>query len=306
MRREMGSRELGHEPAHNTAIQAHMGDNPGDADSNKKVFSSSRSLNWPGIFVQSGAAKNYGARDLSVPFVLVAMNAGAAPFHVSWRADGRTTRHVVAPGAIWIQPDGMPMTISAHGALEFIDVLFDPTLLTHLSGHDQPVSFGLGMEEPPLTHLIHALSEEARLGNPNGPSFERMLTTAIAGYLARRFTVAPMHVGAERLTPAQKRRALEYIEHRLDVGATLEDIAAQLRLSPFHFARAFRNAVGMSPHAFLIERRLQRASEALAGGCVSVSEAAAQFGFADRCHFARLFRRRYGEPPSALVRRRGR
>lgn len=77
---------------------------------------------------------------------------------------------------------------------------------------------------------------------------------------------------------------------------TLSALAAAVGLSPFHAARLFARAVGMPPHAWRIQLRLNRAQDLLRRG-LSVTEAAAATGFTDQSHFTRHFKRAHGVPP---------
>jgi AraC-like DNA-binding protein len=83
------------------------------------------------------------------------------------------------------------------------------------------------------------------------------------------------------------------------------DIAALARsahLSPKHFARCFRDAVGMPPMAYLQSVRLSRARTALATTSETITRVAIGHGFADAAHFTRAFKRQYGATPSIFRR----
>ena len=78
----------------------------------------------------------------------------------------------------------------------------------------------------------------------------------------------------------------------------LEELAAAVNLSPFHFARVFRRATGLPPHAWLKQRRLEQARGLLKKGCTPLN-VALQLGFADQSHLGRWFRRANGLTPGA-------
>ena len=61
--------------------------------------------------------------------------------------------------------------------------------------------------------------------------------------------------------------------------------------------------LGMTPHAYLVQRRLALARSLLAGG-QSIAEAATAAGFADQAHLTRVFRRCLGYTPAAYARAR--
>ncbi|WP_085580890.1 MULTISPECIES: AraC family transcriptional regulator [unclassified Pseudomonas] len=93
-------------------------------------------------------------------------------------------------------------------------------------------------------------------------------------------------------------RAKELLHAQLAAPPSLEELAAAVNLSPFHFARVFRRATGMPPHTWLMQQRIARARGLLQGGCLPV-EVAAQLGFADQSHLSRQFKQVYGVGPAA-------
>jgi AraC-like DNA-binding protein len=78
---------------------------------------------------------------------------------------------------------------------------------------------------------------------------------------------------------------------------SLASLGRRVGMSPYHFARVFRDLTGSPPHRRLLEIRLQRAAERLRDGC-SVTNACFAVGFSNLSHFIRLFRRRFGTSPS--------
>jgi AraC family transcriptional regulator len=106
---------------------------------------------------------------------------------------------------------------------------------------------------------------------------------------------------SEILVPAKTRRVIEYIEANLACDLRLVELSKVAGISRSHFARAFRNTVGMAPHAFVLQRRLARAVEWLTPRTLPMSEVAARCGFADQAHLARAFKCHFGHPPSQLV-----
>ena len=100
------------------------------------------------------------------------------------------------------------------------------------------------------------------------------------------------------LTRLRLNRALEYIQANLDGEIHLEDLGRAAGLSPFHFAKLFKQSTGSTPHQYVVQRRLERATELLRSTEVNLSEVALECGFADQSHFANVFRRFVGVTPS--------
>lgn len=90
--------------------------------------------------------------------------------------------------------------------------------------------------------------------------------------------------------------AREILSSRLAEPPSLEELAAEVGLSPFHFARTFRRATGMPPHAWLKQQRLDQARALLKAGCAPAG-VAAQLGYADQSHLTRQFKQAYGVGP---------
>jgi len=81
---------------------------------------------------------------------------------------------------------------------------------------------------------------------------------------------------------------------------TLGDLAQIGGLSRFQLLRGFARATGLTPHAYLVQRRIDLARRLIAGGA-ALSEAAAASGFADQSHMTRIFIRKYGLSPGAYA-----
>jgi len=102
--------------------------------------------------------------------------------------------------------------------------------------------------------------------------------------------------------PGQEHRAIvqakELLRSQLAAPPSLEELAAAVNLSPFHFARVFRRATGIPPHTWLMQQRIAKARALLREGCLPL-EVATQLGFADQSHLSRQFKQVYGVAPAA-------
>jgi AraC-like DNA-binding protein len=108
--------------------------------------------------------------------------------------------------------------------------------------------------------------------------------------LARLPLPTPARQARGGLSPAAMRRVHDYIDEHLSDSIELVELSAIAGLSIFHFARQFKHSEGVTPHHYLISRRVQRARELLAGTNFSLSEIAFAVGFADQSHLTRHFR----------------
>jgi AraC family transcriptional regulator len=99
------------------------------------------------------------------------------------------------------------------------------------------------------------------------------------------------------LTRNQARRVLEYIESNLSRELTLKELAAITNLSRHHFARMFKQAIGVAPHRYVLERRLERAKHMLRTAHSSLAEISLSTGFDSQSHFTSTFHRMVGATP---------
>jgi len=100
-------------------------------------------------------------------------------------------------------------------------------------------------------------------------------------------------------------RVRSYIDSNLHRTIHIRDLSAVARRSKAHFSRKFKLAVGESPHAFVVSRRLERASHLMMTSAASLSEIALSVGFSDQAHLCRLFRQAFGQSPANWRRERG-
>jgi transcriptional regulator GlxA family with amidase domain len=108
----------------------------------------------------------------------------------------------------------------------------------------------------------------------------------------------------ELCAPWQIRRVNTHIQANLDAAIRVKELAKLVKLSSFHFCRAFRDSFDDSPHGYLMRRRLERAQGLMLTTNASLGQIAADCGLADQAHFNKLFRRFVGESPGMWRRAR--
>lgn len=101
------------------------------------------------------------------------------------------------------------------------------------------------------------------------------------------------------LAPHRLSRVLSYIDERLNERISVRDLAGIVHMSPFHFTRVFKVAVGLSPHAYLTHVRMEHASQLLTQGDTPIAEIARRVGFRTQAHFTCIFRRHARTTPHA-------
>ncbi len=100
------------------------------------------------------------------------------------------------------------------------------------------------------------------------------------------------------------KRVQSHIEANLQRTLSTEDLAKLCGVSVSHFSRAFRKSLGVSPHVYVLERRIERAKRLMVASRQSLGLIALECGMADQAHFTRTFKRFVGLPPAAWRRSR--
>lgn len=141
-------------------------------------------------------------------------------------------------------------------------------------------------------HHLHRLLENGSEALEQQTLWREMMLALFARHAKLRL---PGEAGRE---PRAIARAKELLLTHLAEPPSLEALAEAVHLSPFHFARCFRKATGLPPHAWLMQQRIARARALLRDGCLPV-QLAVQLGFADQSHLSRQFKKVYGVGPRA-------
>jgi AraC-like DNA-binding protein len=93
-------------------------------------------------------------------------------------------------------------------------------------------------------------------------------------------------------------RVLEHIDANRHRNLPLSELCALAHMSRFHFARLFKRSTGLSPHRFVVGRRVDNAKELLAADGASIAAISRTVGFRTPSHFTTVFRRATGMTPS--------
>jgi AraC family transcriptional regulator len=160
--------------------------------------------------------------------------------------------------------------------------------------------------DPLIGELVLAFRDEC--GHPTIVS--RQHIAALGATLAARLVRAhvyrqPGKDGPASLPQEALKRVQTFVAEHLHEKLSLAVLAHEGRFSPGHFSRLFRGSTGLPPERYLLRARLLRARELLGTGDFTVSEVAHRVGFCDHSHLTVQFKRMFGCPPKAYLRRRG-
>ena len=156
----------------------------------------------------------------------------------------------------------------------------------------------LQFDDTALWHVVDRL-RDASLSCTRSRRYGEALGIVLAHELIR-IGDPPRRMGVPRggLSGWQQRAITDYIEANLGKELRLADMARLVRLSPYHFARAFKQSFGVPPHRYHVGRRIARAKDLLTDPTNSITGIALTLGFAETSSFSSTFRRVTGASPS--------
>lgn len=232
--------------------------------------------------------------------------------NVRVRLGSRWTDQPSIPGRITIVPPATPVSwrieggevhsCSLHLAPERFENVADGSLGARPL---ERLRFRFACNDPLMAASISCLVDELETPKERGPLFADTLADGLALHILRTCSSTAPALRSGGLGRRALAAVLERIEASLEAGVSLDELARETGLSRSHFARALRQAMGVSPHRFLTERRIESARDLLARGDEPIVEVALRCGFASQAHFTHCFHRATGSTPLAYRRDRG-
>ena len=161
------------------------------------------------------------------------------------------------------------------------------------------------MLDPLLEQLAIAITNALRDGSAEDGLYIDTIAQMMAVHLARSHSSRSRPVRilpAKPLSGWKMRRVIEYIEDNLEGDLSLQAMAAEVDISPLYLARAFKSAVGQSPHQYVLARRIERAKELLRNTDLPVVDVALSSGFSSQSLLSHWFIRQVGVSPAVYRR----
>ena len=216
-------------------------------------------------------------------------------------------RTAPAAGSMLVVPAGTPVNWRWNGVKDSLHVFLEPQRVARVAAEEFELDAARAevpaldaADVPALRSAMLGLNAELMTGAGGGKLAAESLANLLAVQLIRH-VFAPRREAhrVDGSLPKNKLSAvIDYIHANLDEGLSLDALATVAHLSPYHFARQFRNSTGLPPHQFVIARRIDRAKQLLANNDeVSLAQVALEVGFSDQSQFSNHFRRLAGMTP---------
>jgi len=275
---------------------------------NHEMIVSSEGLGWTNVYavIQREAAYN-SYLDAVYDHLFIFHLKGSVGIH--WSTSGHDLDGRVTPGHYDFFPGREGVDVQLDGSIETMhlylrrsivdavieDMLGDPKQITL-----NPVFNG---SDPFLEQIAVSMRGALNDNSLASKLYVEQLSWTLAAHLvhssSRRVPASYTYGG---LSKQQLKRVIDFIEVNMEKPLDLNDLSRAACLNPVYFGRQFKRTTNMSPHQFVIQRRIERAKSLLATTSQPIAEVAAACGFCHQEHLTRVFRIRCGTTPSAYRR----
>ena len=286
-----------------------------DAATAPALFLSSEAIGWDGLVVRAYHEPTemeiwIGPALLDTTLVLVTRGAMRMEQR---RMNGPWQTMYARQGDLFLRPGGLgPYEVRwkglTPGPLQTLHLHLRRELMTRIAqeviGNDPTrlvLAERVGFQDPVLAQIGFALRDELARQNPAGRLYAETAAQMLAVHLLSRYSSVggAVRVPTQGLTRHQMGRVSDFIQAHLSQDLSLEILARQIGLSPYHFARLFRQTTGESPHQYVLRRRVEWAERLLEETDMPLADVALECGFANQSHLTQVFKRYRGLTPRA-------
>ena len=274
------------------------------------LLASSADLGWSGISAELRAhAPGEIKWKLTRPEMEVCVAISPSNAAVTRSGAGLSDRTIAQRGTVWLCPTDEHRVDYSASVAEILHIFLPAQCFsTDSLGIDidratpRSLRYERGFQDPLVAEIAFAIVSELRTQTAGGKLLAETLAVALAARLIQRHTgLSRVRDFAQFSNQGLDRRRLtrvkEYIAGNLEGDLRIAELAKVASLSRFHFARAFKIAVGQSPHQYVSAHRLERAKELLRVGDQSLLDIAIALNFSSQGNFTRAFHQSTGLTP---------
>ncbi len=275
-------------------------------------YLTSAKQNWSGVEVHryrlSGAVA--GGREYSFPQLAVFLPHPDKPYRGKLSISGDILVREISSNVVSIAPAGLVYRAFSVKPREVTAIFLNPLVFSEIARSETGLLYPeiipqFAIVDPLIRSIGMLLDEEMRSAHPKPPSYGESLGAALAAHIFSRYA-QPVYREMRSLGSnwAQLRRSIEYMHTNASDHILLDELAAVANMSKFHFAKSFREAMGIAPHQYLVNVRVEKARTLLADRAMSLQEVAERVGYSDTGQFSAQFTKVVGATPKQYRSRR--
>lgn len=241
---------------------------------------------------------------LALPDNTVIMHRGA-PVRAHCVLDGRSRTGIQRPGDFDVIPAKFIPRRQGDAPAEVFHMTWSPRFVGSVL--EEPASLtprpDLQLRDPHLQGITSAILAEHLTPSPFGQIYTESLMTAFVARLASiQHQLENEWLSADRFSPVQERRLIDFIEENLASDLSLISLATTTGYGLSRFKTLFRNTFGCTAHQHILNRRTALARHLVMEGKLPLNEIALEAGFSHQSHMATVFRREFGVTPGQMRR----
>jgi AraC family transcriptional regulator len=268
------------------------------------VLLSSEDVGWRGISVELHSIPPLEMPEHYLEGHRLMVHTGN-PTAFEWKDGTRWQKIVLKPGDFCLQTHGEINIPRWHDPLEFLAIAIDRNFVRQYfqdTKTPETIVFGrqVGQSDPIIARFAKKFQAELAAKTYCGSLYGESLALAFSVYLLEQYRDRTSKLPRVRgkLSALQLRQFVEYIHEHLSNDLSLVELANQLHLSPFYFTRLVKNSLGLSPHQYVLQTRIERAKYLISvPQRLSLAEIGLQVGFYDHAHFTKAFKQMVGVSP---------
>jgi AraC family transcriptional regulator len=234
--------------------------------------------------------------------ILIPGEGGAASV-VHRTDDGRTRKAFVCAPMVAVIPPGVDCAVHCRRPNDTLVLWIDAGFFDEQTGAAQSgMSAGrlaprYAALDPFIRELGRDLQDEMRRDEPLGESYLTAMAGVVAVHLARHYGEQQSSPPTTGLAQHKVKSVQAFVRDHISETIHVDELAAQVHMSPFHFARMFKQSTGQTPHLYVVMQRVETAKDLLRGSEDPLIEVAARAGFRTQGHFTGVFHRYTGFTP---------
>ncbi|MBE9178569.1 helix-turn-helix transcriptional regulator [Oculatella sp. LEGE 06141] len=281
---------------------------------NRTTVLSSQKMGWNGILVEQHQYSSLGKTEekelpaLSDHWLILPLGH---PVYLSQQSDYRLHESIFQQGDSLLVPAGQASCWRCPGSEICQTELYihlQPRLVKQVAEAAEMDTGRLNLvnhfakQDLQLQYIAMLLLDELRSDSMMGKLYVESLSQALVIHLLRHYSEVVQLITPENrgLTHSQLQQAIDYIHTHLDRDLSLTELASIINISPTYFASLFKQAIGTSPHQYVIQQRVERAKMMLKGTDLAIADIALQVGFSSQSHLTQHFKRLTGVTPKQV------